>query len=411
MTHEPVRLARLSRLAWVDIARGVLVVIVVVGHTVFFMARRGMDVGSVEPAVRLLQEVRIPALFVLSGMLFSQASARAWRTVVRTRVLLLGWLLVVWLLVELVVRGYVLQLQATPTLAQAPRYALGQLALPEDYLWFIWALLVMVVLGRLLARAPLVMTLLFVAMTTGLLSFPDLGRQTDAFVSDAPFFLLGLSSAPWLLRLRQRYLLAAGVPAVVLFVLGAGLRAEERIGPLNMETAATLVSLAGLPVVAGAAVLLARVPGSGGLQYLGRRTLPVYVLHMPVLLLSFAAVRAWGREWADPYPLPTLVLLVVSNVAVCVGVWWVCQRLGVRGLFDLPRWVTRLYDRVWRDPGLPAQRPASFARPGETRVGATPSLKVRTGGTDAHWVSRPLPESSSCPPGQKPGRSPAASQP
>lgn len=43
MTHQPVRPAR-SRLAWVDIARGVLVVLVVAGHDVFFMARRRLGV-------------------------------------------------------------------------------------------------------------------------------------------------------------------------------------------------------------------------------------------------------------------------------------------------------------------------------------------------------------------------------
>lgn len=413
MTHAPVRDSRRTRLAWLDIARGVLVIFVVVGHAVFFMARRGMDLTDVGPAVRLVQEVRIPALFFLSGMLFVSASTRPWRQLLRGRGLLLGWLLVVWLAIELVVRNGIIGVDEVPTLAQSPRWLLGQLALPEDYLWFIWGLLVMVLLGRLLGRHPWAMLVVFVAMTTtGLSWFPDLGRQTEAFVTRAPFFLLGLAVVPIVLRLRQRHLVLLAVPATGLFLLGANLRVAGRTGPLNPETASMLVAVAGLPVVVGIAVLLARVPGSGVLRFFGQRTLPVYIMHMPVLLLLFREMRRSTRPWSDDNAVLAMVLLVSLTVAICLATWWVTARFGLRGLFDVPHVVTRGFDALW--PARTAQ-PVKVPPPHDAdldplrRGGSTDPelvLEVPGGTADRGQVRRPLPESASCPPAPRPGQPP-----
>ena len=393
MAHPPGRHAPGTRLGWLDVARGVLVLFVVIGHATYFMSRRGMDLSDVAPVVRLVQEVRIPALFFFSGILFLGASSRPWRVLLRNRVMLLGWLVVFWLGVEAVVRHGVLDIPGGPELSNAHRWLLGQLVLPEDYLWFVWGLLVMVLLGRALGRRPWALVLVFLLLTTtGPAWFPDLGKQTVPFVTRAPFFLLGLAVAPVLLRQRQRHLLLLALPAAVLFVVGAQLRVTDRTGPLGPDTAAMLVAVAGLPVVVGAAVLLSRAPGGGLLQSFGQRTLPVYIMHMPVLLVLMREMRRWTRPWSDENPVLTMVLLVTVTTAACLGAFWLTQRFRIRGVFDVPPPLTRLFDRLWR-PG---------------RASSPQRLESTGRATDTPGVRRPLAESASCSPADSQGQPPTA---
>jgi uncharacterized membrane protein YcfT len=339
-----------TRVAWIDAARGFLVVLVVVGHTLLFLGRARMQIPELEPTARILQTIRIPALFALSGALFHHAATRSWRRVLGTRIVPMLWLLGVWLLVELVVGIWRFSAdQVMPT--GLVRWVLAQGALPEEYLWFIWGLAVMTALARLLRSFPLVLGVIAVTMML-LPTYPDIGKQTIPFVTQAPFFLLGFLIAP-ALRVRQRWLVLAGGVSLLCFVPLAYSRTELDVVVTNARVDGILLGLLGLPAVALLGIVLSRLPGGGFWSWLGRRTLAIYVVHMPFLILAIWLVRTL----AEPHPGITLVIIVVCAVGFALLVHEINERLPFDGILSEPKWLRALI--LGRDRSGEPPRPES----------------------------------------------------
>ncbi|MGO1562051.1 Mll2248 protein [Actinomycetales bacterium JB111] len=343
-----------TRVAWIDASRGFLVVLVVVGHTLLFMGRARMQIPELEPAVRIIQTIRIPALFALSGALFHHAVTRSWRRVLGTRIVPMMWLLGVWLLVELLVMIW----RTSPEAAMPAgfvRWGLAQAALPEEYLWFIWSLAVMTTLARLLRRFPVVLGIIAVVLML-LPVFPDLGKQTVPFFTQAPFFLLGFLIAP-ALRARQRWLVLAGVLSVLSFVPFAYARTELDLVLTNNRVDGILLALVGLPAVALLGIGLSRLPGGRFWSWLGRRTLAIYVAHMPFLIGAIWLVRGHLRPIAEPRPAIVFVVIVVSAVAFALLIHVIDERLPFDGILAEPKWLRALI--LGRDRSGERPRPES----------------------------------------------------
>ncbi|MGC5616642.1 acyltransferase family protein [Georgenia sp. Z1491] len=331
-----------GRVAWIDASRGFLVILVVVGHALMFLGRADMPVTEIAPSVRVAQLIRIPALFFLSGALFSHAAARPWRTVIGTRIVPMVWILGVWLLVEVVLASWRVGIdQAMP--AGPARWLLAQVMIPEDYLWFIWGLAVMTVVARLLRSHPVLIVAVAAAMLLTPV-YPELGGQTEKFFSYAPFYLLGFLVAP-ALRVRQRWLVGAGAISALIFVPLALARTERGLVLTTDRLDEHLLTFLGLPAVALLGIVLTRLPGARMWNWLGRRTLAIYVAHMPLLVLARWKVVGTARRYAEPYDhadLLFLVLLVIVVVALCALLHVVCDRLPFDGILAEPRWLRRL---------------------------------------------------------------------
>ena len=102
-----------------------------------------------------------------------------------------------------------------------------------------------------------------------------------------------------------------------------------------------VLSLLGVPAAILLAVAVSSRPRlAGPLGRLGRQTLPVYVLHMPVLALV-AQLPAWVGPGRGPFALAAAVLypllLTAVIAAACLGLHAVLVRVGGRYLFEMPR--------------------------------------------------------------------------
>jgi peptidoglycan/LPS O-acetylase OafA/YrhL len=156
------------------------------------------------------------------------------------------------------------------------------------------------------------------------------------------FFGIGVYGKPILVRLAagKLWLATAGALAVYL-----GLRAlmSARSGdaiiestlPIVRDTAAVSVTIVLIAILCRARWV--RTP----LVWVGRRTLPIYVMH-PLLIWSLAGISGWesimgipGLAWVGPI----LGTLAISLVAV--GLYTVMIRTPLRVLFELPASVKR----------------------------------------------------------------------
>ncbi|MFD0592403.1 hypothetical protein ACFQZ4_07410 [Catellatospora coxensis] len=112
-----------------------------------------------------------------------------------------------------------------------------------------------------------------------------------------------------------------------------------------------------------AAARLARLPALGGLlAALGRRTLPIYVIHMPVLALLHLLLHdpisnlGFTGQLVSALVYPAVLSAVV--IALCLLIHRGLRALGASWLFELPEWTTR------RTPPTPAAEPTRSTAPG-----------------------------------------------
>jgi uncharacterized membrane protein YcfT len=294
----PVRAAESrDRLLWPDVAKGACIVLVVLWHVIWKHYEQVH--WHVDPSIprgwALLNDqltpIRMPLFFTISGMFAVGAIGRSWRTLLRSRLLRFLVLYVLWVLIETVV------LRLTPDFPTAratdPVQLAAELTVSPTNLWYLLALGLYFPLAKACRRVPMVWLLaaaaaLAVAAASHLI--PNAGNRWQV-LQNLVFFLAGSRLAPLLhgladrpVRGRLALLIAGSATASGLL---AALHAQAWPGAQTAVSAAAAVTgICAAGAVARRFPRIARPVAS-----LGRRTLPVYVLHLPLLAALDALVR------------------------------------------------------------------------------------------------------------------------
>lgn len=336
------------RLEWVDLVKSVSVLLVVLMHFVLTL----LDVtdspvtGFWHGLITVLEPLRMPTFFVVSGMLAAGAVSRGWSTS-RRRTLGTAYLYIVWsalLFVTVIAVAW-----SMPANGALPTF-LGELLFPSDGYWFLYALILYFVIAKLARHQPSwivvglagvlslfrTQTVEFVNTTIEPLHSPGM---LSAVALNLVFFLFGVHYKGIILRIadaaRWPIVLVVGSLAITLSVM----RFEDIDRWANWY-----LLLSGLWITTG--VMLARLLVNWRsprrfAAYLGVRTLPIFVIQFPLLQIT----RAWLAD-AQPgilettagqvlYPLVATALVA----AVGVGVYTAVQSTVLRYLFTAPGWV------------------------------------------------------------------------
>lgn len=332
------------RLVWPDAAKGACIVLVVLWHVTrkdYLQLDWRLDVpvaGAWGTLSVALLPVRMPLFFAISGFFAARQLDRPWRGVLGRRVAPLLWVFVLWTLLQTVVMQAVSGFDTA--IAATPRELATQLTVTPGNLWYLLALATYVVVARAARRAPWVA--LAAALLLGTVAaagwVPTPGNRYG-LLTNLPFFLLGalLTRHGDVVRRHATPARArrAGAALVAAFLVGATLW----IG-LGLDTVPGVrpaLGLLGAGAGAVAAVALSRLPVLGaGLTALGRRTMPVYVVHLPLVAFVHVAsarlVPTGSTAVAVAYPLLATALVLVASLALhraLVG-------LGGRWLFEAP---------------------------------------------------------------------------
>ncbi|WP_062432953.1 acyltransferase family protein [Herbidospora daliensis] len=334
-----------QRAIWADAAKGVCILLVVAWHTVGKSYQR-IDWTSAGPFPALwgvvgdaLMTLRMPLFFTVSGMFALSAYRKPWHLVVRSRVARFLYLYVAWTVVHTAILWFT---PAFDTLSarSAGEFAELLLVTPPN-LWYLYALAVYFAAAKLLHRVPIPVllgaaALLAVVTAAGVFDTPgNRGSMLQNFV----FFLLGLHLRPWAERVAATTTWRR--TAIIGLVYATALAAMLLLSAQRIPTVWTLVSLLATVFGLSAAPLLARLRLIGeGLAWLGRRTLPIYVIHMPLL----AIVHTTTSGLLADVPLAVAALYPAAVTAALVATCLLIDRL-------LPAWLTDLPKRR-REPAL-----------------------------------------------------------
>jgi fucose 4-O-acetylase-like acetyltransferase len=152
------------------------------------------------------------------------------------------------------------------------------------------------------------------------------------------FSLLGVYGRPHIERfaarvdVRRLLLTAVAYGLIVTAILAFGAQTWFGIWPIASAIAVAFGVCASVMI----GRRLTRI--GSGLAALGRRTLGIYVIHLPLLALLDLASRKWDLEpTAFAYALIEPVVVTAALIAVCIALERTVKALGAHFLFDLPR--------------------------------------------------------------------------
>ncbi|MFE5777059.1 acyltransferase family protein [Brachybacterium sp. NPDC056505] len=317
-----------ARVTWMDLYRGFAVVLVAAGHSM---------VPETNPVIShiciALSAYRIPALLFLSGVLLPRSLEKPTSVFLSGKLRRIVWPCVLWTAIMLGIFGI--------DNALHPRY---WLLAEQPHTWYLDALVMFYLLGLLTRRIPpivVALALLVVSLPVGMLGSPD---DFPGMVWHRPwygfFFFLGAALQPHLHRvIRAPWWIAliAAVFSVPWMVHVARLGGEANGGLL-----AALGSGVGLVVVLWAAPRVPRIAPVRALEWMGRNSIVIYLVHFP-------AMFAWHQMgFGAGGVLPYLLMFVLS---VGAGVGAVLLRPWSRFLYEFPgTWRPRAESRTEMQP-------------------------------------------------------------
>lgn len=351
-------MSKTSRMAWVDTAKGLSIILVVMMYATYNTGKYTGDVGFLHYVIGFATPFRMPEFFLISGLFLSQVIGRPWRRYADRRVVHYLYFYAIWAAIMIVLKIGVFE---HDPLAMSHDLALA-LVEPYGVLWFIYMLGIFSAAAKLFwqLRVPhwIVIPAAAALQMAGIESASYIVTQFCAYFV---FFYTGYVIAPLVFRLvdwSQRHLtLAIGGLAAWALVNGALvyspgftiLPTETEMGYAAMPPVHLALAVAGALALCVLGSMLVRFSFMEWLRWLGEHSLVVYLAFTIPMSMSRGVMMSTGLLTATgPLSLAVLVISTASPVVLYLLV----KRFNLGlFLFERPQWARIVDDR----PSAPAE--------------------------------------------------------
>lgn len=320
-----------GRVDWIDAARGISILLVVLMHsTAVSSALLGVRIPS-PSAIAWINDtagpMRMPLLFLVSGLLAPHWMRRSWRELFRGKIAHLFWAYLVWQVIGAALSavgeryqgilgwGRALDLLGTTLLAPTR---------PQGVLWFLWVLCLFFIAARatrswpgwVRVRVPLVLSVGWPLVSAVLPpAMNDAMAPYSAVFIYGVFFSVGCTCSSTILR----WFCGCGA-WTALALTSIWLVTATTINAMNPSIGESpLRLLLSAICVAGGLGLSRLLAGIRGIRTVGQNALPIYVAHMPLLVAVCVGAGALGAAApAQVVPIVTIVILTVVVIGAAI---------------------------------------------------------------------------------------------
>jgi uncharacterized membrane protein YcfT len=321
-----------NRVDWVDYAKGLCIVMVVMMHSTLGVEQAAGHEGWMHAAVAFARPFRMPDFFLISGLFLARVIDRDWRGYLDKKVIHFTYFYVLWVTIQFAFKA--------PMFAAEMGWRGVGLSYLESFiepfgtLWFIYLLPIFFVTVKATRDLPwLAIWLVGAALE---IAHVDTGWTViDEFARRFVYFYTGYVFAPHIFALVAR---VQGKPRPAL----AGLAVWALInGALVLAGYADrpFVSLALGFVGAGAVIVVAALMAQSDmfrpLRYCGQNSIVIYL----AFFLPMAATRIALLKSGIITDIGTISLLVTAaGVAGALAWYWAVRDTPLRILFERPAW-------------------------------------------------------------------------
>lgn len=320
------------RVAWVDAARGMAILLVVLFHSAQQAVRRELADPDWLSWMEMASTLRMPLFFLVSGLFARNWIAKSWADLLHSKVAVLLWAYTLWATIRFVLLSFFPgESEETGSL-----FMLVQRAWWPQVGWFLYALAMYFVVAKLARRVPVFVQLSVAATLSAvwLSGFVQVGNHAwDGAPSYLLFFLIGCYFRPAVSKMADRLGPLPAIAAVALWAAAYWLLVSE-LSWSSVPGVLLLVSL--IAVFAG--IGMARVMGQSRiLRFLGQRTLAIYVVHETFVTAVVFGASNVGFVLPDTFRGLSPLFLAVAGIAVGLFVQAVSNR-WLPWLLNPPPW-------------------------------------------------------------------------
>jgi len=322
---------RPGRIDWVDYAKGICIIMVVMMHSTLGVEKAAGGNGWLNHFIEFARPFRMPDFFLISGLFLSRVIGRDWRTFLDRRVVHFLYFYVLWVTIQFAVRA--------PGFAQeagwggvAREYLFAYIE-PFGTLWFIYLLPVFALTTRLTRSLPPAVMFLAAALLESL-KIETGWTMIDEFAWLYVYFFAGYWLAPHVFKIASA-VQARPVPALCGLIAWALIDGSLVAAGLSKTPGISLfLGLAGAVAIVSIAALLARARLLDALRFAGENSIVVYL----AFFLPMAITRTLLLKSGIVHDIGTISVIVTAVAAVTPLLFFMMVR-GTRlsFLFERPR--------------------------------------------------------------------------
>lgn len=279
------------RVEWVDYAKGICIVLVVMMHSTLHYGQAVSNDGWLHYVVAFAAPFRMPDFFMLAGIFLAQSINNSWRDYLDRKIIHFAYFYMLWLAIQLT-------LTETGLLLSDPVAFLSiygaALFVPINTLWFVHMLLIFYGVTRLLRHRS--QWLVFI-VAAGLQILYQQGiadtqwHIVNRFFEYYVFFFAGYAAAPWIFRLAHEAArkLPIALAGLLLWAVINGMVVATGYG--HSPGIGLVLGFLGAGAIVVAGSLLAGRGWATIVQYAGANSIVIYLsffLPMKVLIVLFS---------------------------------------------------------------------------------------------------------------------------
>ena len=345
------RIPRDGRVDWVDAAKGICIILVVMMHTTLGLEKASGDTGWMHTIVAFAQPFRIPDFFLISGLFLSLTIDRPWRLYLDRKVVHFFYFYILWVAIQFAFKGgfAVMDGESVASVLRSFAFSIIQ---PFGTLWFIYMLPVFFVVTKLFRTRPwlllgiaIVLEIIptdtsSIAMTLGsLFGVTEVHHGwvlVDEFCARLVYFVAGYLFATKIFDLAAwaRTDIPFALAGLVLWATANG--GLVVLGWAGLPVISLILGAAGAVAIIVVASLISRLTAFGPLLHAGANSIVVYLAFFLPMVISRLIFLKFA-PWLDAGSMAFLCTAI--GVATPLIGYAVIKRIGFgMFLFHRPNW-------------------------------------------------------------------------
>lgn len=333
-----------KRLDWVDAAKGISILLVVMMHSTLGVGQDADQIGFMHYIVAYASPFRMPEFFLISGLFLSNVINRNWTKYADRRVVHYLYFYAVWAFIQLFFKTVI----ASGDVASFVSGLFFAIFQPYSILWFIYMLALFSAAAKLLFNNK-VPHWLVLSVAAILQILPSVDVLIISYFSQYfVFFYAGYAFAPkifkltnWVMENLALALIGLALWAVVNFALvfwpSANMHPDHvSAGYASLPGIKLLMAAAGAIAICVTAAILTKLNWAKPLAWIGERSLAVYVGFV-IPMAVFRTILFKLGIISDIGVISLLVFIVAAASALIL--YEIVQKVGIgKFLYERPDW-------------------------------------------------------------------------
>jgi uncharacterized membrane protein YcfT len=321
------------RIDWVDYAKGICIILVVMMHTTLGVEKAAGHLSWLHGFIDWARPFRMPDFFLISGLFLAARIDKPWREYLDTKVLHFAYFYILWMTLQLLSKAYGIYLEQG-SLGVITSYAMGFVE-PFGTLWFIYMLAIFFVVTKLVHKVnPIV--IFAIAALLEILSIETGSIVVDEFASRYVYFFAGYWLAPYVFKFANAVNANSALQIFTgLIAWGLANYALVHFGLAALPFFGLVLGFIGAAAVISTGVLMSKFHLAEALRYCGKNSIIIYLS----FFLFMGPARSLLLRYAPGFDLGQMSLFITAlGVAGPVLMFWATRNTVLKYLFVRPEW-------------------------------------------------------------------------